>query len=137
MHLLDLEYWEITVALGAHAARKPLRNSYTLRNPDASDSTDWEFGRSLLSADIKRLELLLIDTWNHAGFIAHAVHTEPFKKVLPKENFTQVYSHEAGRVIRKLPCRAKRDFQGLTLGNRGRRQVDFKHIPVRRAAGIS
>ena len=37
-----------------------------------------------------RLELLVLDSWNHAGFVENVFYTEPFKQVLFAENFTAV-----------------------------------------------
>src|SRR5215471_3827134 len=90
MRYVDREHWEIAIDLKKGAARQVLNYSYILRNPDGSQSTDWGRDRRLRLADFKADELLVIDSWNHAGLVANAFYTEPFKKVLLAENLTDV-----------------------------------------------
>ncbi len=72
---------------GNHSAgRQPgphaLNYSYLLRNDDGTHTTDWGRDRILIPADFKCDELMVIDTWNAAGFVENAFYTEPFKRVL-------------------------------------------------------
>ena len=87
----DPESWELKIPLPA-AAIKPLNYSYILRNPDGGESTDWGRDRNLVPANYDCEELLVIDSWNHAGYIENAFYTAPFKKVLLAGNFTEAES---------------------------------------------
>ena len=84
------ESWELDISLPAAAAKKPLNYSYILRNPNGAQATDWGRDRDLIPADYGCKELLVVDSWNQAGFIENAFYTAPFKKVLLAGNFTQV-----------------------------------------------
>jgi 4-alpha-glucanotransferase len=85
----DRESWELNTSLPA-AAKTPLNYSYALSNPDGTQSTDWGRDRDLVPAGYKCKELLVIDSWNHAGFIENAFYTAPFKNILLVGNFTEV-----------------------------------------------
>jgi 4-alpha-glucanotransferase len=90
MHFLDREFWETTITLDSTKAGQPLRYSYTLHNPDGSQVTDWGRDRSMRPSDFNAHELLVIDSWNSAGFIANAFYTAPFRNVLLAKHFTEV-----------------------------------------------
>ena len=126
MRYVDRENWEISVKLEKDAVRQALSYSYTLRNPNGSQSVDWGRDRRLRPADFKAGELLVIDSWNHAGLAANAFYTEPFKKVLLAENFTAVpvvRTPDATHTFRvKAPLLAKGQTlcllgEGTVLGN--------------------
>lgn len=64
--------------------------NYILRNPDGSSVQDWGNDRVIQPSAFKQTEVLIIDSWNHAGAVENAFYTEPFKKVLLKANHTEV-----------------------------------------------
>ena len=84
------EYWQVTLPLTAQATGATLSYGYILRRADGSETPDWGRNRTFVPASFKGAELLVIDTWNDAGFIENVFYTEPFKKVLLAENFTAV-----------------------------------------------
>jgi 4-alpha-glucanotransferase len=86
----DRVSWELKILLPAAAAKKPLNYSCILRNPNGAQASDWGRDRDLVPADFRCKELLVIDSWNQAGFIENAFYTAPFKKVLLAGNFTKV-----------------------------------------------
>ncbi len=90
MHYVDSESWEITVPLNTQAAQAALTYSYVLANPDGSRTTDWGCDRKFIPAGHDGNELLVLDTWNHAGFIENVFYTRPFKNILFAEHFTSV-----------------------------------------------
>lgn len=90
MQYLDSESWQITVPLTAQAAAATLNYSYLLRQADGSQCTDWGRDRALIPAHYGGAELLVLDSWNVPGTFANAFYTEPFKKVLLAEPFTEV-----------------------------------------------
>jgi len=89
LQFLDRDHWEVTVPLAAQACGTSFSYNYIFRNGSAQ-ATDWGRDRRLRPADFNCAELLVIDSWNTAAFYANAFATEPFKKVLLKENFTEV-----------------------------------------------
>ena len=95
LQYLDAESWQVTIPLATQVIGETLNYSYQLRNADGSQTTDWGQNRSLTPAHFNTPDLLVIDSWNHAGFIANAFYTEPFKKVLLAENFTEVPARPA------------------------------------------
>jgi 4-alpha-glucanotransferase len=88
MQFVDAEHWQVAVPLATPAARATLSYSYALINADGSRSTDWGRDRQLVPASYNCAELLVLDSWNHAGFVENVFYTEPFKKVLLAENYT-------------------------------------------------
>ena len=89
LQFLDREHWEVTVPLAAQACAISFSYSYVLRHVGAQ-ATDWGRDRHLRPADFTCAELLVIDAWNAPAFYANSFATEPFKKVLLRENFTEV-----------------------------------------------
>src|SRR5665213_497697 len=84
------EFWQVTIPLPAPATDATLNYSYILRQSDGAQTTDWGRNRTLVPARFDCAELLVIDAWNHAGFVENVFFTAPFKKVLLAENFTAV-----------------------------------------------
>jgi len=90
MKYLNQDFWQITVPLTAQVTNLTLNYSYILRQANGSQTTDWGRDRSWIPANFNSAELLVIDSWNHAGFADNAFYTEPFKSILLAENFTKV-----------------------------------------------
>ena len=90
LQFLDSESWQIKLSLAAGAEKTPLNYSYILHNPGGTQTADWGRDRVLVPAGFDCKELLVIDSWNDAGFFGNAFYTEPFKKVPFAEHFTEV-----------------------------------------------
>lgn len=90
LHYVDAEHWEVTVPLSPEAARSTLTYSYVLADADGSRTMDWGRDRNFVPAGYPGLELLVLDSWNHAGFVENVFYTEPFKQVLFAKNWTAV-----------------------------------------------
>ena len=90
MQYVDAECWQITVPLSTQATGTPLKYSYVLRQPDGAQVTDWGQDRSLVPASFNATELLVVDSWNNAGFAANVFYTAPFRKVLLAGNFIEL-----------------------------------------------
>ena len=90
MHYRDQESWELSISFAAGATGLPVNYSYVLRHPDGSQEADWGRNRGLCPSDFNCENLLIIDSWNSAGFPENAFYTEPFKKALLAGNFTEV-----------------------------------------------
>ena len=90
LQFLDLEAWQIKISLAGGAEKMPLNYSYILRDARGEETTDWGRDRVLVPADFNCKELLVIDSWNNAGYFENAFYTEPFKQVLLAGNFIGV-----------------------------------------------
>ena len=90
LRYVDPEFWEVTIPLTAPVLGASLNYSYVLHQAGGARATDWGRSRALVPASYGGAELLVIDSWNHPGFVANTFYTEPFKKVLLAENFTEV-----------------------------------------------
>ncbi len=91
LHYLDSEVWSLTVLLPKSAVPDAdITYSYLLRNPDRSTVQDWGQDRVLNPARLAAETVLIVDSWNHAGYYENAFYTEPFREVLLKSNWTEV-----------------------------------------------
>jgi 4-alpha-glucanotransferase len=90
MRYVDPEHWEIPVPLAASAAGSALKYSYVLALANGSRATDWGRDRTFVPAAYGCSELLVLDSWNHAGYVENVFYTEPFKKIFFASNFTPV-----------------------------------------------
>jgi 4-alpha-glucanotransferase len=82
---VDHECWQVTVPLTTEVTGCALNYSYQLLNADGSYCADWGQGRSLIPSDFNAAELLVLDSWNIAGYFENAFYTAPFKKFLPAD----------------------------------------------------
>jgi len=82
LNYLDQEFWQVTVPLTTQVTGEELNYSYQLRNADGSQTTDWGQDRRLVPADFNAAELLILDSWNHAGYVENVFFTAPFRKFL-------------------------------------------------------
>ena len=89
LEFLDRESWQVKILLVAGAEKAPLNYSYVLRNSDSAQTTDWGRDRVLVPGGFDCEELLVIDSWNDAGFFENAFYTAPFKNVLLADNVTE------------------------------------------------
>ena len=74
------------------ATATPLNYAYILRQADGSQIHDWGRGRRSFPLSFPCAELLVWMRGIIAGYFANVFYTEPFKKVLLAENFTEVSS---------------------------------------------
>lgn len=91
MQYLDSETWiaELTVDADQIAGNEIIYN-YVLKFEDGTLNFDWGRDKTLNFSSYNKPEVLIIDSWNHAGFYENAFYTEPFKDVLLKNNYTAV-----------------------------------------------
>lgn len=90
MQYVDAESWEVSVPLAPEASKVELNYSYVVSAADGSRSTDWGRDRAFIPAQYRYSELLVLDSWNYAGYVENVFYTEPFKQVLLAGNFTRV-----------------------------------------------
>ncbi len=92
MHYRDNENWIAEIEIDNDKLSKDtITYNYLLKNADGSVSYDWGNDKVLHFKNNKSAEILIIDSWNHAGYFENAFYTKAFKNVLLKstENFTQ------------------------------------------------
>jgi len=115
LQYVDAGHWQVAVPLTKSAAELPLNYSYLLRNADGTASTDWGRDRHLIPARFNGSELLVLDAWNHAGFVENAFYTEPFKAVLLAGNFTAVPVRQTPSATHTFLAKAPLLAKGQTL----------------------
>ena len=128
LQFLDHEFWQATIPLAAKAADMPFSYAYVLRNADGSQTTDWGRDRILIPKKFHGTELLVLDSWNQAGWVENAFYTEPFKKVLLAKNFTPVKTISPKNPTHTFRVKAPllRKNQTLCLLGDGARLGDWK-----------
>jgi len=88
MQYFNENTWYATIELPVTQTR--VTYNYLLRNQDGSVNYDWGNDKVIAADSYKQQEVLIIDSWNHAGYFENAFYTEPFQKVLLKENHNAV-----------------------------------------------
>ena len=115
LQFLDLESWQIKIPLAAGAEKTPLNYSYILLDSRGVQTTDWGRDRVLVPASFHCKELLVIDSWNNAGFFENAFYTEPFKQVLLAGNFTEVKTSATAEPTHTFRVKSPLLAQGQTV----------------------
>ncbi len=90
LHYLNEEFWQATILLDGAAPDVEIAYNYILREADGSTIQDRGNGRTINPAAFAQGEVLIIDAWNPEGLFENAFYTEPFKRVLLKDNHTEV-----------------------------------------------
>jgi len=91
LQYLNADFWQTTLQFPDEAIPDAaIVYNYVLRNADGSTVQDWGDDRSINPSSFKQDEILIIDSWNHAGAVENAFYTEPFKKVLLQSNHTEI-----------------------------------------------
>lgn len=87
LQYLNEELWTVTFDLDtALIPAEGITYNYLLKNEDGSISYDWGSDKRLTAAALNAQEILIIDSWNFAGYYENVFYTEPFKQVLLKNN---------------------------------------------------
>ncbi len=76
-------FWQVTVVVPRSCLPgHPISYEYLLREPDGSCVQDWGRNRTLDLASLPQAEVLVVDSWNHPGFIQNVFSTDPFRQIL-------------------------------------------------------
>jgi 4-alpha-glucanotransferase len=86
-----------------------------LRQGDGAQTTDWGQNRRWFPPIWRCAELLLIDSWNHPGFLANAFYTEPFKKFCSRKISPKSRPAGGGRPRTRFRVKAPLLAKGQTL----------------------
>src|SRR2546421_6080948 len=93
LHYQNDQFWEASLIFPPGTAPDTeLAYNYVLRQPDGTHIYDWGNDKRINPASLSAGEVLVIDSWNPAGFYENAFYAEPFKKVLLKENQREALS---------------------------------------------
>ncbi len=91
LNYLNEETWVATVDIDqASVPADGFTYNYFLKYADGSSIYDWGSDKKIDISLFKYEEVLIVDSWNYAGYFQNAFYTEPFKNVLLKRNFTEI-----------------------------------------------
>ncbi|MBC7651612.1 MAG: 4-alpha-glucanotransferase, partial [Deinococcales bacterium] len=93
----------------------PITYNYLLKNADGSFVEDWGNDKTFNPAKFITDKVIIIDTWNHAGYIDNAFYTVPFQNVLLKANHTSVTLKNSKTVTHIFRVKAPLLAKGQTL----------------------
>jgi 4-alpha-glucanotransferase len=77
---LDTQHWDVKINLPLDI-EVPVTYHYVLKQKDGRADHDWGT-KTIDPAIFKERDILVIDSWNHAGYFENAFYTEPFRDVL-------------------------------------------------------
>jgi len=106
MHYLDSETWQAILEIPAASIGNFAAYNYLLREAEGAATRDWGTDRQLELVGLKVEELLVVDTWNHAGFIENAFYTAPFQEVLLKPNRAEVLVAPPAQISHTIQVKA-------------------------------
>ncbi|MBI3882765.1 MAG: 4-alpha-glucanotransferase [Sphingobacteriales bacterium] len=99
LQYLDHEFWYGQVEIGKKETGT-IQYKYILREEPGTEFIEWGEDRIIELKTIKSEQLILIDTWNHAGSVENPFYTKPFQDVLlpsrlnAKPKAVKGFSHE-------------------------------------------
>lgn len=89
MQYLNEEFWQVSIEVPTGTPLNELRYHYFLRNEDGEMITEWGNDRVLVKGHKTTSEIVVTDTWNHAGEYENTFFTAPFSQVLLKKEHTK------------------------------------------------
>jgi 4-alpha-glucanotransferase len=89
LQFFNEDFWYVQLEI--EPTNTPITYNYFVQYPEGNTIADWGKDRTVNPAQFdKNNQLLLLDTWNHAGYFHNAFYTEAFQQVLLKQAFTPV-----------------------------------------------
>ena len=88
MEYFNKDYWHLPLEVSGTGPIN-FTHKYSLRNADGSETLEGGKGREVDTGKLKLDSLQLIDTWNHSGEFENVFYTDPFQKILLRENETK------------------------------------------------
>ncbi|MBH2005480.1 MAG: 4-alpha-glucanotransferase [Sphingobacteriia bacterium] len=89
--------------------------NYLLKHADGSIVIDWGKDKYFSLKGNTATEIVLIDTWNHAGYYENTFYAEAFQEVLLKNNFTPVRTAKTKSYTHQLRVRSPLLAKGQTI----------------------
>ena len=100
LQYFNADFWYATLEMPAlQKDDTPIVYNYVLKDAEGLYTMDFGKDKQISPADCKTKELLVIDGWNHAGYLENSFYTVPFKNVLFKRTIdkkiktSQNYTH--------------------------------------------
>src|SRR5262249_16346422 len=84
-------------------------------NPDGTHVRDWGNDKRTNLAKLPTDDVVILDSWNPAGFFENAFYTEPFQEVLLKGNLTPVRQQAPAKPSHMFKAKAPLLIAGETL----------------------
>jgi 4-alpha-glucanotransferase len=104
---LNENYWIGTLKIPeGEALSADIAYNYILKNEDGTIIQEWGQDKLIKPSSFSVEELHLVDSWNASSFIENTYYTEPFQKVLLRENFTEVPKAEPETVTHIFRAKA-------------------------------
>ncbi len=103
LQYLNEEFWQGTIEIPSSVfGLSDLQYRYILEDTDGIQIVEWGNDRLIQFAELKVEEVMLLDTWNHAGEIENSFFTKAFQEVLLRSSKTSTsgqrlpkkYTHE-------------------------------------------
>lgn len=116
LQYLNDEFWQGILEFPPNPAppAKIIYN-YILRDSDSSLVYDWGRDKTINPGSSTVSEVLIIDSWNDASFVENAFYSEPFQKVLLRDNFSKVPVSAPTKVTHTLKVKSPLLAKGQTL----------------------
>lgn len=90
MQYFNHEFWYATIELPiVKIGNEIITYSYFIKSQDGTTLMEWASDKQIQASKINKSELLIIDSWNYAGYYENTFYTEPFKKVLLRSNYNE------------------------------------------------
>ncbi|MES2332953.1 MAG: 4-alpha-glucanotransferase [Bacteroidota bacterium] len=116
LQYFNSEYWYLVLDLDkAEMIDQKITYHYILRNADGIYNYDWGNDKTIDPSKTKATELLVVDSWNHAGYFENTFYTEPFTDVLLRSNHTAVKTKSPKHISHTLKVKTPLLAQEQTL----------------------
>lgn len=110
------EYWYLVLEFDkADKIDQAITYQYILKNADGLLNYDWGTDKTIYPAACTTAELLVVDSWNFAGYFENSFYTEPFQEVLLKANHTEVSISTPKKITHQLKVKTPLLAKGQTL----------------------
>lgn len=91
MYYLNEECWAATLQINtANIPAEGIVYNYVLQDEEGSHHYDWGADKKITAELFSVEDMMILDSWNFAGYYENAFYTEPFKQVLLKNSYTPV-----------------------------------------------
>lgn len=88
MTYLNDEFWHVAITVKKKELRGPVTYKYILKNENGELIAEWGLDKLIELPHKETSEVVLTDTWNHAGEFENVFFTNPFRQVLLKQRNT-------------------------------------------------
>ncbi|MDB5193003.1 MAG: 4-alpha-glucanotransferase [Segetibacter sp.] len=112
---LNKDFWFLQVEFPLADVTEPIAYRYKLVYEDESVAEEFGGDKLLDLSAISQTSITIVDTWNFAGYDQNTFYTEPFKKVLLKENYTPVKVKEPKKVSHHFKIKSPLLSAGQTI----------------------